>query len=147
MKQLNFKNSLIALTISLVMVSCGGGNKQSQSEATTPETTQQAVESQSTDNGDKWANNEYTQALAQKPEGTITMAEIQDMGSYKVFAVEVNGTAEQAKTYATALQNAGFKAGEIERPSEVFNGSKGNYKVKVGAYSTGDSWYIQVVKE
>ena len=44
MTKRNFKISLIALAIGLVMVSCGGGNSNKQQEATTPETqTEQAA--------------------------------------------------------------------------------------------------------
>ena len=44
MTKVNFKNSVIALAIGLVMVSCGGGNsKQQQSTAETPESTEQSA--------------------------------------------------------------------------------------------------------
>ena len=38
MKSINFKISVIALSVGLVMVSCGGGKSNKQREAVTPET-------------------------------------------------------------------------------------------------------------
>ena len=50
MTKMNFKNSLIALAIGLVTVSCGGGNKQQGRAAETPESTEQVkVEAEATD--------------------------------------------------------------------------------------------------
>ena len=144
MKHIYLSIATAALTVAFTLTVCADADKQKPEASEAP---QRTAESTNAANDSKWPDNEYTRALGQKPEGTITTAAIQDMGTFKVFAVEVSGTAEQAKAYAAALKKAGFKAGELERPSEVLNASKGGYKVKVGAYSTGDSWYIQVVKE
>jgi len=142
MTRVNFKNSLIALAIGLVMVSCGG-NSNKQSTASTTETGYNDAQGlNSTD--PNWPSNEYTKVLPGKPYGKITMAGVQDMGSYKVFAVEVDGTFEQAAEYGVTLLNNGFVQSETTN-NELFKGSKNGYTARVVKFSNG-GYAVEVVK-
>ena len=143
MVKLNFKNSLIALAIGLVMVSCGGNSNKQQQSATAETGYNDAQGLNSTDAN--WPSNEFTKILPGKPYGKITKAGVQDMGSYKVFSVEVDGTHAQAAEYGSTLYSNGFAEMETEN-NEVFKGSKDGYTARIGKY-TGGGYFVEVVKK
>ena len=150
MRTVNFKNSVIALAIGLSVISCGGRGGNQQSGTVTTETESVSNNSgyndaqglNSTD--PNWPSNEFTKVLPGKPYGKITKASVQDMGSYKVFSVEVDGTHAQAAEYGATLYSNGFAEMETEN-NEVFKGSKDGYTTRV-VKNTGGDYFVEVVK-
>ena len=150
MKRNIFLAIAIVAIIASVLVGCTG--KRQQQTATTKTETENASNNSgyndalglsSTDTN--WPSNEYTKVLPGKPYGKITTASVQDMGSYKVFSVEVDGTPAQAAEYGATLYTNGFAELDTEN-NEVFKGSKDGYTVRVGKYSSG-GYFVEVVKK
>jgi hypothetical protein len=130
MTKVNFKNSVIALAISLVMVSCGGrgGNQQSGSAATTEAKTETAKVKQGVDvNGQpktwEWQTNDKT-AILPKPNGTIRI--ITD--DYGIYSVQMFWTIDEAKAYGDIL--AGDSAFNVTKNELIEAGSTKVYNFK-----------------
>jgi hypothetical protein len=129
MKKVNFKNSMIALAIGLVMISCGGGNSNKQSGTEATETKMETAKVSSgqqlitndikTGEGSEARNYYYADTFREEfafdRNGTLT--------DYKRIYTFVEGAnKEKALEYITF---AGFKA-SIEGNTLVVDGN-GNY--------------------
>jgi hypothetical protein len=101
MKRVNFKNSVIAMAIGLVMVSCVGGSGKKVGEQLVDKIVEEAtkdVKIKEKVSETKWPSNEYTKQ-ASKPDMEITEADDFELGNVKGFAVTFAEatTSEQVK--------------------------------------------------
>jgi hypothetical protein len=139
MKKVNFRNSVIAMAISLVMVSCGGGNsskKQADNLATEAEKkAESVVAAKNVSSG--WESNEYTK-LVPKPEIAINAAGESSMG----YSADFNKpTLEQVKAYVEKVKAAGFNVGAYESNGDMYSYTAKNadgWKVLI-SWSQGQS--------
>ena len=119
MTKVNFKNGLIALTISLAIVSCGGGNQQ-KVVGDIEKNAEKVVEAKSTSSG--WESNEFTKQLP-TPEISISAAGESSMGYSANFS---NATLEQVKTYTAKVKTAGFNVEVYESDDDAYSFSAKN---------------------
>ena len=119
MKLVNFKISVFAIAIGLVIASCGDKSKQ-EGETSEIEKVVEGVAALSDKNisvSHNWESNEYTKLLP-KPEMAINVAVESNshlLGGIRGYVVNFdNPTLEQVKAYVAKLKAAGFNDAAFE---------------------------------
>jgi len=114
MNRVNIKNSVIALAIGLIMISCGGRGGNQQSGTATTETTQ--VESKGGNNSARWPADRF------KPYNIpeYTAGSVGAVGNESVYIC--NTTRDECLAYLKSLVAAGIKDDETEDYVDLFEG-------------------------
>ena len=149
MAKVNFKNSVIALAIGLVMVSCGGNVSKKQSADGT--TTTEQTKAPTSKSGDGWTSNEYLKQIP-KPDFVIHPDDV-DISDRRAL-VRFSATKEQVTAYWEKVKAAGFTKNTMNSDGEdmlsgySFSASnEAGYRVELSGYSSRNSGSLTIGKQ
>ena len=151
MTKINFKSSVIALTIGLVMVSCGGNASTKQDADGATATEQSEPQSTTSKSGDDWTSNEYLKQIP-KPDFTIDSDDV-DISDRQAF-VRFSASKEQVTAYWEKVKEAGFTKNTMNSDGEDMLGeysfsasNETGYRVELTGNSSRNSGSLKIGKQ
>ena len=151
MTRVNFKNSLIAAAIGLVMVSCGGNASKKQNADGATATEQSETKATTTKSGDGWTSNEYLKQVP-KPDFTIDSDDV-DISDRQAF-VRFSATKEQVTAYWEKVKAAGFTKNTMNSDGADMLGeysfsasNESGYRVELTGNSSRNSGVLKIGKQ